>query len=128
MELLKLHVETLNKFGFIIEVLGPESYFLKAVPAYLKNLQADYRQLIYNILDDLTTFNAEGLEEKITSSIAASIACHSAIKANEEAPLAVLESVVHALFSCKNPYVCPHGRPAIIRMSIDELAKKFKRK
>ncbi len=128
LELLKAYLEKLENFGFVIEIIGPDSFFIKAIPAILNESSENPRQLVYDILDELALNSESNAEKKIVSNIAASIACHSDIKESDKPPQIVIESIISALFSCQNPFVCPHGRPTLIRLTLAELAKKFKRK
>jgi DNA mismatch repair protein MutL len=59
--------------------------------------------------------------------IAKVVACHTAIKAGQRLSEIEMQNLIDRLFACEHPYTCPHGRPAVIRMSMDELAAKFGR-
>ena len=65
--------------------------------------------------------------EKFRDSLAKMVACKMSIKANTFIDKASMESLINDLRKCKNPYNCPHGRPAIIHFSIYELEKMFHR-
>lgn len=60
-------------------------------------------------------------------SLAKSIACKAAIKANTPLSRKEMLSLINNLFACQVPYFCPHGRPLIVKMTITEFEKKFKR-
>ena len=60
-------------------------------------------------------------------SLAASYACKAAIKAGDILNDDEMHSLVDRLFATKNPYFCPHGRPIIINLSLEELDKRFER-
>lgn len=64
---------------------------------------------------------------KFNDSLAAMMACKMSIKGNTYIDKPSMESLINDLRKCKNPYNCPHGRPAIIHFSIYELEKMFKR-
>jgi DNA mismatch repair protein MutL len=59
--------------------------------------------------------------------MAALISCKAAVKAGKTLSQAEMESLINRLFSCKNPYFCPHGRPTVIKFTIDDLDKRFGR-
>jgi len=64
---------------------------------------------------------------KEKSEIAKVVACRSAIKAGQRLSVVEMQSLIDRLFACENPYTCPHGRPIVIKFSLDELANKFGR-
>ncbi len=53
--------------------------------------------------------------------------CKAAIKAGDSLTREEMQELVNRLFATKNPYYCPHGRPIIIQMSLDELDGRFER-
>jgi DNA mismatch repair protein MutL len=55
------------------------------------------------------------------------MACHPAIKVHRQLDLREMETLLRGLFACRMPYTCPHGRPTVIRLSMDEIKKMFKR-
>ncbi|HNE84616.1 MAG TPA: DNA mismatch repair protein MutL, partial [bacterium] len=59
--------------------------------------------------------------------LAKSFACKSAIKSGDPLNVDEMNGLIDQLFACKFPYVCPHGRPIIIQLTLDELDKRFMR-
>ena len=59
--------------------------------------------------------------------LAAAFSCKAAIKAGDSLTREEMQELVNRLFATKNPYYCPHGRPIIIQMSLDELDGRFER-
>ncbi|MEO0142870.1 MAG: DNA mismatch repair endonuclease MutL [candidate division WOR-3 bacterium] len=55
------------------------------------------------------------------------VSCRMAIKAGQKLSQLEMQSLIDRLFACENPYICPHGRPIVIKLSLDELAKRFGR-
>jgi DNA mismatch repair protein MutL len=55
------------------------------------------------------------------------MACHPAIKVNRRLDLKEMTALLNDLFSCRNPHTCPHGRPTVVRFTIEEIRKMFKR-
>jgi len=84
-------------------------------PIYLYRIRINYFGIISFTL------------EKFRDSLAKMVACKMSIKANTFIDKASMESLINDLRKCKNPFNCPHGRPAIIHFSIYELEKMFKR-
>ncbi|MFI5104346.1 MAG: DNA mismatch repair protein MutL, partial [Terriglobales bacterium] len=65
--------------------------------------------------------------EKIRARIAASIACHAAIKINMPLEQNKMEWLLQELAKTECPMTCPHGRPVVLRYSVKEIQKAFKR-
>jgi DNA mismatch repair protein MutL len=59
--------------------------------------------------------------------VAKSFACHAAVKAGDKLTQEEMSILLHQLFATEEPYSCPHGRPTVVKISIDELNKKFGR-
>ena len=57
----------------------------------------------------------------------ATLACKASLKANSHLSFMDMEKIIADLFKCNNPYTCPHGRPTILKYSLTELQKAFKR-
>jgi DNA mismatch repair protein MutL len=55
------------------------------------------------------------------------IACKGAVKAGQRLTTPEMESIINRLFACKEPYFCPHGRPAIIKITVEDLERRFGR-
>ena len=85
--------------------------------------EAIIREIIEMILSKGRDFSLE----KFRDNLAKMVACKMSIKANTYIDKASMESLINDLRKCKNPYNCPHGRPAIIHFSIYELEKMFHR-
>jgi DNA mismatch repair protein MutL len=58
---------------------------------------------------------------------AAAFACGAAIKAGQRLSQEEMNALLNNLFSSQNPYTCPHGRPTVVRISLDELSRRFLR-
>jgi DNA mismatch repair protein MutL len=68
-----------------------------------------------------------GKLNKEMSEIAKVVACCSAIKAGQKLSVIEMQNLFDKLFACKNPYICPHGRPIVLKFTLEELASKFGR-
>ena len=55
------------------------------------------------------------------------LACHAAVKAGASMTIAEMQVLVNRLFATKHPYYCPHGRPIIVQLSLEELDQRFER-
>jgi DNA mismatch repair protein MutL len=117
--------EELAANGFEVEPMGPKSFALQAVPAGV--LASDAEQLLTEILDGLDRENAAISIDTLQAKIAASTACHAAIKINMPLDQTKMEWLLAALAKTDCPMSCPHGRPVVLRYSIKEIEKAFHR-
>ena len=117
--------EELAANGFEIEPMGPKSVAIQAVPAGVAANDAEH--LLREILEGLDPENAAISIDTLRSKIAASTACHAAIKVNMPLEQTKMEWLLAALAKTDCPMSCPHGRPVVLRYSIREIEKAFHR-
>jgi DNA mismatch repair protein MutL len=117
--------EELAANGFEVAPMGPKSFALQAVPAGI--FASDAEQLLTEILDGLDRENAAISIDTLQAKIAASTACHAAIKINMPLDQTKMEWLLGALAKTDCPMSCPHGRPVVLRYSIKEIEKAFHR-
>ncbi len=123
--MLSEYLPELSKVGFLVEDFGSGTYMIKAVPALL--VGADYKQLLLDVLDEVNVLGNSNKMEKIRTEILSVMACHPAIKIHRHLDHAEMEVLLHNLFKCRMPHTCPHGRPTVIRYSMNDIRKMFKR-
>ncbi|MEW5974503.1 MAG: DNA mismatch repair endonuclease MutL [Acidobacteriota bacterium] len=115
----------LESCGFEAEPFGRKTIAVKAAPADLST--ADVQRLLPELLEGLDketqALNLGRLREKI----AASIACHAAIKVNTPLDQAKMRWLIDALYKTQYPMSCPHGRPIVLRYERHDILKAFKR-
>jgi DNA mismatch repair protein MutL len=117
--------EELERNGFEAEPFGPRTLAIKAAPVGLEGVELE-RMLeeVLAVTDrNQQTENAEARRRRI----AASIACHAAIKINQALDSAKIEWLLNALAKTEHPTACPHGRPIALRYSHKDIAKAFQR-
>ncbi len=114
--------EQLSGYGFDFEPFGDGAYVLRAVPAMLSNRAPD--RAFLDVLDSLLDPGTPEVAEERT---AASIACHSAIRAGDVLQQASMEEVVRLLEQAESPHTCPHGRPTLVHLSSSLLEREFGR-
>lgn len=124
--MLSQYVPAMEKMGVGINVFGENAYLVDEVPAFVKN--GDIKQLFKDIVEDLeagarTNSAAAAAEEKIVKTM-----CRLAVKAEDRLSPREQEALVQDLCKCEVPNTCPHGRPTMIKLSNDHLAREFKRK
>ena len=110
--------------GYIYTEAGPTTLRMEAIPADLPTSQiADSLQEICHILHESPQTDKATLRH----SSLAYLSCHGAVKAGDTLNIREMKELLEALFHTETPYVCPHGRPIIVRFTPGELAKLFKR-
>src|SRR6266481_2837983 len=117
--------EELSANGFEVEPMGPRSVAIQAAPAGITG--SDAEKLLTEILDGIERENAAISIETLQAKIAASTACHAAIKVNMPLDQTKMEWLLSALAKTDCPMSCPHGRPVVLRYSIKEIEKAFHR-
>ncbi|HVP37316.1 MAG TPA: DNA mismatch repair endonuclease MutL [Terriglobales bacterium] len=117
------NAELINKLGFEVKPFGGKSVLISGVPPLPKIQNGEV--FLKEILIDLEERLKAGGEK--VKSVAASFACHGAIKAGDKLSLEEMNSLFDQLFATKEPYSCPHGRPTLIRIPLEELNKRFER-
>jgi DNA mismatch repair protein MutL len=117
--------EELGANGFEVELMGPKSVAIQAVPAGVA--ASDSEHLLMEILDGLDRENAAISIDTLQSKIAASTACHAAIKVNMPLDQTKMEWLLTALAKTDCPMSCPHGRPVVLRYSVKEIERAFHR-
>lgn len=113
-----------NQAGFDIELFGDNTINIKEAPMILGKV--DVKNLFLEILNNIKNMGSGSLNEVKWRAIA-TLACKSAIKANHSLTNAEMITLVETLRYIEEPFHCPHGRPVIIKMTLKEIEKKFKR-
>lgn len=124
-ELLPEHRDELERLGLLVENFGGATFLIKAVPALITG--GDYRQLLLDIVDEIKVHGKSVRVDSLRDEIMSVMACHPAIKIHRKLALPEMERLIADLFSCRMPHSCPHGRPTVIRFSMDEIRKMFRR-
>ena len=123
MEVFQNNLTFLASYGFEVESFGENSYLLRAVPSVMNS--SDPAQSLLDILD-LVAF--EGLVRQHDDVLAASIACHSAIRAGKPLTEPEMCGLLEQLEATDNPHTCPHGRPTLIHFSEYQMDREFGRR
>jgi DNA mismatch repair protein MutL len=117
--------EELRANGFEVEPIGPRSVAIQAAPAGIST--GDAEKLLREILDGVEREAPAISMTTLQAGIAASTACHAAIKANLPLDQNKMEWLLEQLARTECPMSCPHGRPIVLRYSVREIEKAFKR-
>jgi DNA mismatch repair protein MutL len=117
---LEQSLDALCAGGLEIEGFGERSFRVTATPAGYGARPFD----VAAFLDDVTGEpGRRGVRERVW----ASLACHSVVIAGERLEFAEMTRLIERLQRCRNPMHCPHGRPTMVRIGPDEVARMFKR-
>ncbi len=117
--------EELHANGFEAELMGARSVAIQAAPAGITS--GDAEKLLYEILDGIARENQAISIDSLQAKIAASTSCHAAIKVNTPLDATKMEWLLGELAKTEYPMSCPHGRPVVLRYSVREIEKAFKR-
>ncbi|MBN8584693.1 MAG: DNA mismatch repair endonuclease MutL [Ignavibacteria bacterium] len=114
----------LGSLGFEIELQSKRKVKIKGIPSDVRI--GDEGKILQELIDQYKEYDIKlNLEKR--DNLAKSYACKHAIKAGDYLSEGEMLNLIDKLFSVKMPYVCPHGRPTIVKLSMDELDKMFYR-
>ena len=113
----------LEKIGFKLREFGENSVIIEGIPIDVN--WGTEREVISEILEKY--MHNSNLDASFIDYIASTFACKAAVKAGDPLTLEERKHLIDKLFATKHPYYCPHGRPIIINLSIDDLDKRFER-
>jgi DNA mismatch repair protein MutL len=115
----------LDRNGFEAEPFGPRTLAIKAAPIGLEGRELE--RMLIEVLEQCEREEQSENLEAMRTRVAASIACHSAIKVNTPLDPARMEWLLAELAKTEHPTSCPHGRPIVLRYSWKEIQKAFHR-
>lgn len=121
-EIVETHQETLRKFGFEIDFFGKNDILVRAVPNI--KFSSSIENLVREIIEDLKNIK---IKNSLIEEIIITASCKNAVKANEKLTNEEIEILLEKLYEV-DEYTCPHGRPIILKLSLDDIEKGFKRK
>ena len=117
--------EMFNKAGFEVEEFGDNTVKLTGVPEFC--LDFDTQEIFLETLDEINTV-ARTAKQEIEDKFLATVACKAAVKAHMALSKEEVDSLMEQLLRLPNPFTCPHGRPTVIKMSKNDIEKKFSRR
>ncbi len=115
----------LESYGFELMRLSGRTVAIKATPADLPASEA--RNVLSEVLDSVDAEKRGKSHEVLRDEIAASLACHSAIKVNMPLAPEKMRWLIDRLLLTSSPTTCPHGRPVILRLATQDILKGFHR-
>ncbi len=123
-EILKELDQMISKLGFKLKYLPKNYILIEGVPDDIKS-GSEEKILKEFISEYLANQSQKHLEEK--DNIAKSYSCKAAIKAGDKLSEKEMRLLIDQLFATSMPYVCPHGRPIVIKISLEEFDRRFGR-
>ena len=117
--------EMFEKAGFIIEEFGENTVKIVGVPSFCLNF--NNREIFLETLDGINTV-ARTAKQEVEDKFLATIACKAAVKAHMALSKEEVDSLMSQLLKLPNPFSCPHGRPTVIKMTKNDIEKKFSRR
>lgn len=115
------HLETL---GFVLKPFGRNTVVIEGIPADVR--VGSERKILQDLLDEYRN-NEHHATVDARDNLAKSFACKAAIKAGDRLTVQEMIGLIDQLFLTTMPYVCPHGRPVVVKISLEELDKRFGR-
>ena len=123
-ELLRENEDAFRSIGYEIEPFGGRTFAVRAVPDILPSVMKE--DLLKNMIGGLSEEAGARIPELLIEKTA-SMSCKAAVKGNQHLSKEEAEKLLDEMFSLENPYNCPHGRPTVIRITRQELERRFRR-
>lgn len=117
---------SLERLGFALESFGERTWLVREVPALLGEI--DLEALMRDLTDDLAGTTTAGEMDRRLDRLAATTACHAAVKVNFPLTAEKMSFLLNELARTDSPMTCPHGRPVVLRISHRDLEKNFHRR
>ena len=111
--------------GWEISPFGGESFVVRSIPAMLVN--KPYEQILRDMIDDLVNQTVSRRLLVQQEHVTITNACKMAVKAGDPLSIEEMTGLLEQLAETENPYLCPHGRPIVVKIGFREIDKQFKR-
>jgi DNA mismatch repair protein MutL len=122
---LAAHSEALARLGFDVEAFGGDSLRVAALPAIVD--LAACETALRALAQDLDGLDQGAAIDEALRQMAATTACHAAVKANDRLTPEKMAYLLDELRRTAHSSVCPHGRPVVLRLSRKEIERRFER-
>lgn len=125
-QLLEEHLDILTRVGFGINHLGKNTFLVDATPAWLGNVEVT--GMVHGFLQEIREGKGERPLGDKREHAAKILACKSyTVKAHKKLSHEEMEHLIERLEKTRQPFTCPHGRPTLIKITLPDLARQFKR-
>lgn len=125
-KIIEENLEIFEGLGFEVENFGGNTFMVNSVPSALA--KENLEEIICGVLDDIAEMKGPSNMQGKIEQILTYMSCRSAIKFGQRLTLLEIEALIEQMEGLKRPFTCPHGRPTIVSLSVDELNKMFGRK
>ncbi|MCB0034893.1 MAG: hypothetical protein KDE51_12760, partial [Anaerolineales bacterium] len=122
--LLEDNLDALSNIGFAIEPFGPNAFMIRAVPAFIAT--QDPLRIVADVVADLERGD-NPTQQKVEDKLIRRVCKTASIKQGQVLSTQEMDALIQQLEACENPHTCPHGRPTLIYLSVNQLAKEFGR-
>jgi len=119
------HATELGRFGFELEAFGGSSLRVLAVPALLDWTRSELA--LRAVAADLDGLTPGASVDEALRKVAATMACHAAVKANDPLTREKMQYLLDELRRTAHSSICPHGRPVVLRLTRREIERNFER-
>ena len=124
MRFVTANADEFSKIGYELDAFGDNTVKLNAIPYALEQNNAG--GVFMDIVSRLTESGASG--KNIRYNAIAQAACKAAVKSHDKLSNAECDALVREMAKCELPFSCPHGRPTILNISLNEIERRFGRK
>jgi DNA mismatch repair protein MutL len=122
---LERHAQALRKLGFELDLAGPESLVIRAVPTLLA--RADSIGLVRDVLADLVELGDSARVESAVDELLSTMACHGSVRANRRLTLDEMNGLLRDMERTERSDQCNHGRPTWVQLDMKSLDRLFLR-
>ena len=123
MEVIREARELFERLGFGIRDFGPGTVMVDAIPTHLNDWGEG--EIFYKIVNELLEEKEE--RDSLQEAVAASYACHTSIRAGQKLTGTEMQNIIQQLLDAREPFVCPHGRPIMLKVPLKRLDRMFGR-
>ena len=122
---LEKHGQALQKLGFDLDLTGPESLIIRAVPTLLA--RSDSIGLVRDVLADLVELGDSARVESAVDELLSTMACHGSVRANRRLNIEEMNALLRDMERTERSDQCNHGRPTWVQMDMKSLDRLFLR-
>jgi DNA mismatch repair protein MutL len=118
--------EVFGQIGIDLEPFGGQTVLIRSLPTDFEGL--DIAAVVVDVAADLEAEKAPPSAEQVRDRVLTRMACHAAVKANRRLSVDEMRALIRDIIRARLPHTCPHGRPTMALLTLEQLDKQFKRK